>query len=52
VPAGARVRLRQSIASAEKTKDGGIRLALDGVLEVENSARPAVVAQTLRMIYP
>jgi acyl dehydratase len=52
VPAGARVRLRQSIASAEKTKDGGIRLALDGVLEVENSERPAVVAQTLRMIYP
>ena len=52
VPVGARVRLRQTIGAAEKSKDGGIRLTLDGVLEVENSERPAVVAQTLRLIYP
>ena len=52
VPVGARVRLRQTIGAADKAKDGGIRLALDGVLEIENSERPAVVAQTLRLIYP
>ena len=47
-----RVRLRQSIASAEKTKDDGVRLVLDGTLELEGSERPAVVAQTIRLIYP
>ena len=52
VPVGSRVRLRQSIASAEKTKDDGVRLVLDGVLEIDGSERPAVVAQTIRLIYP
>ncbi len=52
VPVGSRVRLRQSIASAEKAKDDGIRVVLDGVLEIEGSDRPAVVAQTIRLIYP
>lgn len=51
VPVGSRVRLRQSIASAEK-KDNGVRLVFDGVLEIEGSERPAVVAQTIRLIYP
>ena len=52
VPVGSRVRLRQSIASAEKGKDDGVRVVLDGVLELEGSERPAVVAQTVRLIYP
>ncbi len=52
VPVGSRVRLRQSIASAEKTKDDGVRVVLDGVLEIDGSERPAVVAQTIRLIYP
>jgi len=52
VPVGARVRLRQTISAAEKAKADGIRLTLDGVLEVEHSDRPAVVGQTLRIIYP
>ena len=52
VPVGSRVRLRQSIASAEKTKDGGVRVILDGTLEIEGSDRPAVVAQTIRLIFP
>jgi acyl dehydratase len=51
VPVGSRVRLRQSIASAEK-KDEGVRVVLEGVLEIEGSERPAVVAQTIRLIYP
>jgi acyl dehydratase len=52
VPAGSRVRLRQSIASAEKTKNDGVRVVLDGVLEIDGHERPAVVAQTIRLIYP
>ena len=52
VPVGSRVRLRQSVASAEKTKDDGVRLVLDGTLEIDGSERPAVVAQTIRLIYP
>jgi len=52
VPVGSRVRLRQSIASAEKTKDGGVRVVLDGVLEIDGGERPALVAQTIRLIYP
>ncbi|MDA1185614.1 MAG: MaoC/PaaZ C-terminal domain-containing protein [Acidobacteria bacterium] len=52
VPVGARVRLRQTIASAEKTAAGGVRLTLDGALEVEHSHRPAVTGQTVRLIFP
>ena len=52
VPVGSRVRLHQTIASAEKTKDGGVRLTTEGTLELEGSERPAVVAQTIRLIYP
>ncbi|MDH3739274.1 MAG: MaoC family dehydratase [Alphaproteobacteria bacterium] len=52
VPVGSRVRLRQSVASAEKTKDDGVRVVLDGVVEIEGNERPAVVAQTIRLIYP
>ena len=52
VPVGSRVRLRQSVASAEKSKDDGVRVVLDGVLEIEGSDKPAVVAQTIRVIYP
>ena len=52
VPVDSRVRLRQSIASAEKSKDDGVRVVLEGVLEIEGSERPAVVAQTIRLIYP
>jgi len=52
VPVGSRVRLRQTIAAAQKTKDGGVRLTLEGTLELEGSERPAVVAQTIRLIYP
>ena len=52
VPVDSRVRLRQSIARAEMSKQDGGRVVLDGILEVENSERPAVVAETIRLIYP
>ena len=52
VSIGARVRLRQTINAAEEAKAGGIRLTLDGVLEVEHSEGPAVIGQTIRIVYP
>lgn len=52
VEAGARVRLRQTISAAGKAKTGGVRLTLDGVLEIEHGELPAVTGQTLRLIYP
>jgi len=52
VAVGARVRLRQTISAVEKAKGDGIRLTLDGVLEVEHVEHPAVVGQSLRIVYP
>ncbi len=52
VSVGAGVRLRQTISAAEKATAGGIRLTLDGVLEVEHRELPAVVGQTIRIVYP
>lgn len=52
VSIGARVHLRQTISAAEEAKAGGIRLTLDGVLEVEHSEGPAVIGQTIRIVYP
>ena len=52
VSVGARVRLRQSINAAEKARADGVRLTLDGVLEGEDGQRPAVVGQTIRIVYP
>ncbi len=52
VPAGARVRLRQTLASAKKRDDGAVHVELDTLIEMEGSERPAVVAQTVRLMYP
>jgi len=52
VTVDSRVRLRQTIIAAKKAKADGILLTLDFVLEVEHSARPAAIGQTLRIVYP
>ncbi|MEP4378798.1 MAG: MaoC family dehydratase [Alphaproteobacteria bacterium] len=52
VPVNSRVRLRQSLASAEKRPDGSVHLVLDSVIELEGSERPAAVAQTVRLLFP
>jgi acyl dehydratase len=52
VPVGARVRLRQTLASAKKREDGAVHIELDSVIEMEGSDRPAAVAQTVRLMYP
>ena len=51
VPAGSRVRLRQRLVNAEETKDGGLRITSEMTIEVEGSERPAMVAETMGVVY-
>ncbi len=50
VPAGARVRLRQRIASVEEVA-GGVRVTSDMTVEVEGETRPALVAEMIGVLY-
>lgn len=52
VPAGARVRLRQTLKSVEETKDGGFRTTMESVMEVEGQSKPALIAETMGIVYP
>lgn len=52
VPAGSRVRLRSNLKSVEETKDGGFRLTVENVMEIEGQERPALVAETMSIVYP
>ena len=50
VRAGARVRLRASLASAEVRSGGRMLLKLQSTLEIENGTKPALVAEVLCML--
>lgn len=50
VPSGARIRLRQAVAAAEPI-EGGIRLIMTSTMELEGQDRPALVAETISLIY-
>jgi acyl dehydratase len=50
VKAGARVRLRASLASAEPQSGGRMLLKLQSTLESDGEAKPAVVAEVLCML--
>ena len=50
VPAGARVRNRVLLVSAETKEPGRILLKLQNTLEIEGAAKPALVAETLALI--
>ncbi|MFO1188238.1 MAG: MaoC family dehydratase [Alphaproteobacteria bacterium] len=52
VPAGARVRLRQTLRGADDVDAGGIKLTVESVIEIEGEKRPAVVAETISIKYP
>ena len=52
VKAGARVRNRLELLSAEQQKGGRVLLKLRNTLEVEGEAKPALVAETLALIVP
>jgi acyl dehydratase len=49
VPAGSRIRLRQKIKSVEPVEGGGVRITSENSVEVEGTARPALVAETISM---
>ncbi len=50
VPAGARVRLRQTVAAVEES-GGGWRIIVDSTLEREGQERPAMIAQTISLVF-
>ena len=51
VPAGSRIRLRQKLVKAEPVEDNGMRVTSQMTMEVEGSERPAMVAETISVVY-
>jgi acyl dehydratase len=51
VPAGARVRLRQKLLKVEPVEDNGFRITSEMTMEVEGNSRPAMIAETLGIVY-
>jgi len=51
VPADARIRLRQKLLKVEPVEDNGMRVTSQMTMEVEGSARPAMVAETISIVY-
>lgn len=47
VPAGARVRLVATLKELEQLDKGGVQLTVGGIIELEGSDRPAVVAEVV-----
>lgn len=50
VPSGSRIRLHQTLKALEEV-EGGVRLFFDCTVELEGSARPALVAETIIMAF-
>jgi acyl dehydratase len=50
VKAGARVRMRANLASAEPQNGGRVLLKLQSTLEIEDQAKPALIAEVLCML--
>ncbi len=50
VPAGSRVRLHLRLKASEPI-EGGRRLVSDATVEIEGSERPALVAETIAVVY-
>ena len=51
VPAGARIRLKQRLVKVEPVEDNGFRVTSEMTMEVEGNTRPAMVAETLSVVY-
>ena len=52
VPAGSRVRLRVSLVSVDEKSEGNVVLKTNNVLEIENSEKPALIAEALALLIP
>ena len=51
VPAGSRIRLKQTIKAVEDVPDNGVRITSEMIIEVEGQERPALVAEILGIQY-
>ena len=51
VPSGSRIRLTQTIKSVEPVEGNGVRVTSEMVIEVEGSSKPAMVAETMGVVY-
>jgi acyl dehydratase len=51
VKAGARIRLRQSLVAVEDGALGAHRITVRQTLEIEGEAKPAMIADTIRMSF-
>jgi acyl dehydratase len=51
VKVGARIRLRQSLVAVEDGAPGAHRITVRQTLEIENEAKPAMIADTIRMSF-
>ncbi|MFD6859805.1 MaoC family dehydratase [Rhodococcus sp. NPDC060090] len=51
VPAGGRVRLDATLKSLEDLPTGGVQIVIEGVIELENSERPAVVVEAIYRMF-
>ena len=51
VKAGARIRGRGELVSAERTKDGAVQSTVRVTVEIEGEAKPACVADTISRYY-
>ena len=47
VPAGARIRLRQRLASVERVAGNGVRVTSEMTVEIEGQDKPALVAELI-----
>ncbi|MCA3273478.1 MAG: MaoC family dehydratase [Roseomonas sp.] len=51
VKAGARIKLRQSLVAVEDGAPGAHRITVRQTLEIEGEAKPAMIADTIRMTF-
>jgi acyl dehydratase len=50
VPADSRIRMRQTIKAVDKIA-GGVRITSENTVEVEGESRPALIAETISMMF-
>jgi acyl dehydratase len=51
VPAGGRIRLKQKLSKVDEMPDGGLRVTSEMTMELEGSDKPAMVAETVGVMY-
>ncbi|WP_439815931.1 MaoC family dehydratase [Zavarzinia sp. CC-PAN008] len=52
VPVGSRVRARQTVKAVDEVKGGGQQITNEVTVEIEGQDRPALVAESITVVYP